>query len=71
MPEPPLSATTPAKCAPPALVMKSLFELPLSLLSVTVGNVSLGSVVSTMMVCALAVLVALSGQVGDRDPDLL
>ena len=56
---PPVSATVPAKCTAPVLVMKSLFELPLSLLSVTVGNVSLGSVVSTMMVCVLAVLLAL------------
>ena len=59
MPAPPVSATVPAKCTPPALVMKSLFEAPVSLVSVTVGNVSLGGVASTMMVCALAVVLAL------------
>ena len=48
MPDPPLSATAPAKCTPPVLVMKSLFEAPLSLVSVTVGNVSLGSAVSSV-----------------------
>ena len=59
MPAPPVSATVPAKCTPPALVMKSLFEAPLSLLSVTVGNVSLGGVASTMRVCGLVVVLAL------------
>ena len=48
MPAPPVSATVPAKCTPPALVMKSLFEVPLSLVSVTVGNVSLGGVASSV-----------------------
>ena len=48
MPAPPVSATVPAKCTPPALVMKSLFEAPLSLVSVTVGNVSLGGVASSV-----------------------
>ena len=42
MPAPPVSATVPAKCTPPLLVMKSAFEAPVSLVSVTVGNVSLG-----------------------------
>ena len=48
IPAPPVSATVPAKCTPPLLVMKSAFEVPVSLVSVTVGNVSLGGVASSV-----------------------
>ena len=48
MPAPPLSATVPAKCTPPLLVMKSELDAPVSLVSVTVGNVSLGAAESSV-----------------------